>query len=591
MGYYRKVDTATNLLPYSQDFNPAWLFDSIIVTDNVAIAPDGTMTAASVEDADGTDWQKIRGTVTVPNDTVIRCASIYVRKESASPTYYTRFEIVYDNGGTLTAHTLTNIDLFTGYYEFSTFGTPGWKQLYGGVEDAGDYWRLWIAGPNNGTGNVNCSLYLYPAYNTAAATNTVVVWGGQLEVGSEPTPYIYTNGSATTAAVRRDNHWAKDHNGIWRRHLKLEGPRNGYSEWTNLIDYSAGPFNESPGGLDFWDTIWTLDTWENVASCIEGGRAVKATSTTDGSPRYNLTTGTYSGEVEVMSGIFERVDSEPNRFAVYAWGNPSGSHQVGVYVNNWSTMQILNTELGNGTVVDSGWEDLGIGPNGGQLIRLWCAYDSGVANFTGETRWNQWRLTNEFSGVETGIMHHAQLIQIPSGYSSSDNGAPTGPIVNLGATNNSINRESFRIPITFDPQPITVYSRFQQKWRDGQHSVFAVGGSGGAFLYVQNNNGTGGTFFGRFNDGTLQSTCIMSSGSSVVFGDTVELVLTLYSDGHVKGWTSVNGGTWTTGTDGDSTPTIPASWGNDNVWVNGDTALSDVSGFTEIEALKIVDHG
>jgi len=326
-----------------------------------------------------------------------------------------------------------------------------------------------------------------------------------------------------------------------------------------------------------------------VASCVAGGRAFKGTSgsiagrITPEATRGASPAELYSDNIEVISGIFE--DAGQTQSQIYVLGNPQTS-----YVTNWWTWGVGegSTSGGNGVVVDSGYEDLGIGPNGGQLIRIWMAFDTSVTDFTGEYRSARWE-TDNTSSPETGILHHAQYIEIPSGYSSSDNGAPGSLIVNLDATNNSINRESFGIPITFDPAPISVYARFQQKWRDAQHSIFSIGGSGGANLYAQNNNTTSGTFFGRFHDGASQSTCIMSTGDAIDFGDTVELVLTLYSDGHTKGWMSKNGGAWTTGADGATDPTIPGSWGNDNAWLNGSTAISDASGFVELEAFKVVD--
>jgi hypothetical protein len=564
MGYYRKVDTHTNLLVYSEEIDvgsgtAAWNNNGngLTVTQNNAVAPDGTMTAETLEQS----------------------ATVAVNRSMRQD--YTARAVTY--AGEWFTHSIWARKIFgsdaTPIFRLNLIadGTPVEQQSEGlNLTGAWTRFDYTVQCPSDASTYVQFAVEIGWDTDGAAHDNVIAIWGAQAVRGRSIEPYIPTTSAAVTAATMRDNHWSKDHNGIWRRHFRLEGPRNGYSEWTNLIDYSAGPYDN----IGTWAGLGTRTT---VASCIEGGSATKVVSASDGIGRWTVAEGSYSDNVEVASAIFEEVDQEQSHILVF--GTPS-SNYVSVRML-WASDSVSPYHVG-ASAVDYGMEDLGIGPNGGRLRRIWIAFDSSQGVFTGQARAVQFRTDSNIAASETGILHHAQYIEIPSGYSNSDNGASTGPIVNLSTTNNSINRESFRIPITFDPQEVTAYCRFKQMWRDGQHSAFSIGGSGGANLYAQNNNGTSGTFFGRFHDGSLQSTCLMGS-SAIAFGDTVELVLTLYSDGHVKGWTSINGGAWETGTDGDTTPTIPASWGNDNAYINCSTAISDASGFIDLQAFKIVD--
>ena len=564
MGYYRKVDTAQNLLRYSHTIS-SWSLrgGTETITDNNTVSPDDTQNASKVESLgaqfNSDIWRQ---------DTGFGANSRYEPScwiKKISSTGVLRIDDPLGTGGSAGVWTV----------DFSNLSAE-WEYInrsHNAVTVVEDF-----VSASGGSGGVHL-------YALSGGPLDLYLWGAQAQLGAYSTTLIPTSGSPLTAAVRRDNHWSKDHNGIWRRSLKLEGPRNGYSEWTNLIDYSAGPFYDSPGGLDFWDSFSTIAGYENVASCIEGGTALHATSTVDGAPRLNYQTGTFSGNIEVISGIFERGDTN-NDIMIGAWGNPVGTN----YLNRGYDFDgdfIWGSDFGTAVTVDSGYEDLGIGPNGGQLIRLWCAYDTSVSGFVGESRYNQWRPASLFSGTCDGILHHAQLYEIPSGYSSSDNGASTGPIVNLTATNNSINRESFSIPISFNPQAHSVYIRFKQMWRDGQHTAFSIGGSVGERLKLENSNGATGTYFFRHHDGSTYVQDV-GFGVGVDFGDTVEFAGVLNSDGSVQAWESVNGAAWVEGT-ASGALTFTGSWGENLVHLGSIDDSNNGQGFIELEAFKIVD--
>lgn len=387
--------------------------------------------------------------------------------------------------------------------------------------------------------------------------------------------------------VLRDNYWVKDNNGILRRATRLEGPRSGFSDFQNLVKYSAGPFQEPPGTTTGqWDVNTAdLDSWENVISCIEGGTALKATSKSGQASRIqNKYTGDelglYSGEIEVFSGIFERVNQTSSHINVW---NEAGSQQLGTVWWNFSTGLNYDDPDSLGLIVDWGGEVLDDnGPNNGVLVHIWIAIDT--VGYTSDARRVQFRIDNQATS-ETGILHHAQVIALESGFTFSNNGAPTSPIVNLGATQNTRGKELFTQSISFSPQALTGYIRFISRWRDGQHGLFNIGGPTGQHFKLEYNNGANGTMFTRHHDGS--SSVDSSSAVTTGWGNLVEVVAPMYADGSVRLWVSVNGGAWTASTQS-STLAILGSWGENVVYINSYGSGSNDQGFIDLLAFKIL---
>jgi hypothetical protein len=183
-----------NLLRYTQEFDNAYWANvgTPTRTANTHLAPDGTMTADTLEDTSTSLYQGVVRGITIPNDTQSYTFSIYVRKTTGgnSPTFGLNITMV---GGT-PVQVLLRLNTDTGVL------TVG-----GTVESVGDYWRVSRTITNNNTGNTILNSTIYPAtsnHNGANADTTfgvgsAAIWGAMLNAGSTANEYIGRNALAT----------------------------------------------------------------------------------------------------------------------------------------------------------------------------------------------------------------------------------------------------------------------------------------------------------------------------------------------------------------------------------------------------------
>lgn len=184
-----------NLCLQSEDFSTTWS-TTVTVTTNSTVAPDGNITADTLEDDDGAAVETCQQGITVADDSEDHTFSLYVLKDS-DETRFPEFGLVYAGGTGISAFTQLNTK--TG----ATNQRIGEMTLT--VVDRGNFWYIHATFSNNGAGNTILFFVIHPAETTTwgasevAATGSIVAWGAQLVKASSPLSYIKT----TTAAVTR----------------------------------------------------------------------------------------------------------------------------------------------------------------------------------------------------------------------------------------------------------------------------------------------------------------------------------------------------------------------------------------------------
>lgn len=181
------VTTGNNLIPYSEDFTQ-W-------------AGTATTTADTMEDAGAGDYEYTFTLTTGAFSGVTVCGSLYIEKDAIGRA--TRFPILRlqsVGGGTHLADLY--VDTMTGE---SATNVNGATLVDSDIEDAGDYWRAWIACAMTDAAITGAGVVVLPAAGASAgwstslsATGTITAYGAQLEVGSAPGPYVPTDASPVT---------------------------------------------------------------------------------------------------------------------------------------------------------------------------------------------------------------------------------------------------------------------------------------------------------------------------------------------------------------------------------------------------------
>lgn len=197
-------ESRTNKVLWSQDLsNAAWTKSNAVVTANVALAPDGTLTAAKLDEAATAlfhaAYQTISGSVVAGSTNAVSICVKQGERRYAQVSYDTNDGVgAYANvdlqtgavtqSGVLGTGTLTSVAvaaLTNGWYRVALVGVAGAAATSG---------RPFVAPIPLGTTP-------WASATTGVVGNGIYVWGGQLEAGAFATSYIPTTGAAATRAA------------------------------------------------------------------------------------------------------------------------------------------------------------------------------------------------------------------------------------------------------------------------------------------------------------------------------------------------------------------------------------------------------
>lgn len=183
----KDVRTATNLLTYTRAFDgAAWTaVNGCTVTANTATAPDGTVSADTLTDSNASASAARRQTITIADDTASYTGSVYLLKTTGGTSATVQVQVVLLNGTTVTRAVRFDTDA----------GTV--LAGVGNIVDAdANWWRVDMTATNNGTGNTQARLDVFPAVdvhggtgNVGATTGSCTAWGAQLERASSVSAY------------------------------------------------------------------------------------------------------------------------------------------------------------------------------------------------------------------------------------------------------------------------------------------------------------------------------------------------------------------------------------------------------------------
>lgn len=192
-------EAKTNVCLQSEDFNTTWTKLNLTVTTNSITAPSNALTADTIVPVAGTAAHAMIQTFTVA------AATTYTYSVFAKAGGSSYCQVVYDNGSGIGG--FINVNLSTGAITRGPEAAGGATNIAGGVTAYPNGWYRISISAQQATivGRVAVSILnaatstggIFPS-PTLAVTDTIYLWGAQLEAGAFATSYIPTVASQVT---------------------------------------------------------------------------------------------------------------------------------------------------------------------------------------------------------------------------------------------------------------------------------------------------------------------------------------------------------------------------------------------------------
>ncbi len=189
---------ATNVCLQSEDFTTTWTNSGCVLNGNSTVAPNGETTADTIEDDSAAANENLEQLITIADDSTSWTYSLFVKKD-ADTSRFPEFQCILSGGTQVLVGSQLNTSTGASQLRGSSAGAVT------RVRDFGDYWRIVLTIPNNGSGNTTAKLRVFPAVTTTlgitevTALGSIIAWGAQLENAEKETSYIHT----LTATVAR----------------------------------------------------------------------------------------------------------------------------------------------------------------------------------------------------------------------------------------------------------------------------------------------------------------------------------------------------------------------------------------------------
>jgi hypothetical protein len=359
----------TNLIVYSNDPDySSWSLSGASIAKNVAIAPDGTMSADKIVENTATVTHGHYQMLSVSNSTLYTWSAYFKAAERTSVMVYAQSSRTPTAIYNLSTGTVTSID------------TAGDTTATATITPAGNGWyRCTITATTVGTTAYHNIAMVVSGNQTYAGNGSsgLFVWGAQFEAGGFATSYIP---SITTFTSRASSATYFDAAGVLRT-APVNGARYGFGydsttqKWISQgLVLEPAATNLIPGSNLFGNTldaeaIWTKTNNSTDVIAPDGNAlTTKMVSGTTGNTWYwkELPGGTYAANTTYTHSVWIRTASGTSgniSFSPYPYG---GGGAVTV-TDQWQRVTATFTTNGSGTSPYIGF----VSPQASRTFYLW----------------------------------------------------------------------------------------------------------------------------------------------------------------------------------------------------------------------------